>query len=342
MAARCPGHNSLHEDVWWKSFARHAVRKVFEQLRNYNDKEMKISRELKIGVFVVVVLTATFFIINFLRGEDIFNREILLRARYADVEGLVPSAPVYIKGYKAGSVAAIEYIPEADLFEVECSVLRQFVIPEDSKLVIYGVDIMGGKGVRVDAGVSGTMAEDGALLEGGYEPDLLSALGDGIVPLFAKAGTVLDSLSVAVSNVNGMLGEGNRESLSRTLVHLESTLANAERISASVGGKSDELDAFIANLVSVSSKLEGVADKADTVMANVGGITRQLSESDLEGLVVSLRGLLEKLQDPDGTIGKLMSEDSAYRNIDSLLADVDSLIKEIEKNPKKYIRISIF
>ena len=37
---------------------------------------MKYSKELKIGVFVVAVLVMSFFVINYLRGEDIFNKVI--------------------------------------------------------------------------------------------------------------------------------------------------------------------------------------------------------------------------------------------------------------------------
>ncbi len=37
---------------------------------------MKITNELKIGIFVIFVLTASFFVINFLRGKDIFGKEI--------------------------------------------------------------------------------------------------------------------------------------------------------------------------------------------------------------------------------------------------------------------------
>ena len=62
---------------------------------------MKISKEFKIGFFAIAVLVVSFFLINYLRGEDIFNKEIEVSARFGKVEGLVPSAPVFIKGYKA-------------------------------------------------------------------------------------------------------------------------------------------------------------------------------------------------------------------------------------------------
>ncbi len=70
---------------------------------------MKISKELKIGVFVVAVLIGAFFVINYLRGKDILDREMELVSRYDNVEGLVASAPVYIKGYKAGKVSSVSY-----------------------------------------------------------------------------------------------------------------------------------------------------------------------------------------------------------------------------------------
>ena len=111
---------------------------------------MKYSKELKIGVFVVVVLVASFFLINYLRGEDIMNKEIELVSKYDRVEGLVASAPVFIKGYKAGKVSEVVYEPEGDEFKVVCSVRKEFKIPQDSRMTIYAVDIMGGKGVRID------------------------------------------------------------------------------------------------------------------------------------------------------------------------------------------------
>ena len=97
---------------------------------------MKISREFKIGIFVIVILAVSFALINFLRGKDIFNREMTLVSRFDDVAGLVPSAPVYVKGYKAGTVTEVEYDQETGDFEVECSVLRQFRIPKDSRMTL--------------------------------------------------------------------------------------------------------------------------------------------------------------------------------------------------------------
>ena len=303
---------------------------------------MRFSKELKIGVFVVVVLTASFFLINYLRGEDIMNREIELVSQYDNVEGLVASAPVFIKGYKAGKVSEVVYQPESGNFKVTCSIKKEFAIPEDSRMTIYAVDIMGGKGVRIDLGSSDDMAKDGDMLQPAFEPGLMDGLSAGIGPLLDKVNHTLDSLGVTVSGVNRVLSEKNTASISRTVAHLERTMADVSQVVANVEGKSKELDQFVDALSAFAGKLDGLAAKVDTTMTGVKDFVGTLNESDIDSLVVSFRELLENINYPNGTIGKLLNDGSVYDSVDSLLNDVDTLVRKIQENPKKYIRISVF
>ena len=82
--------------------------------RQDKNPAMKIfdNKELKIGIFVILVLAATFLVINYLRNKDIFNREYEVSAVYEDVQGLLPSASVMFKGYKVGQVNEVEYLPD--------------------------------------------------------------------------------------------------------------------------------------------------------------------------------------------------------------------------------------
>lgn len=301
-----------------------------------------MSKEIKIGIFAVSILVVSFFLINYLRGEDIFNREIELSSRFATVEGLVPSAPVYIKGYKAGKVSEVIYDSEAEDFEVVCSIKKEFRIPSDSKMTIYSVDIMGGKGVKIDLGTSGLAVSDGDALAPAFEAGLMDGLAGGIGPLMAKVTSTLDSLSVTVSGINRMLSEENSARIASTLAHLDRTMANVDALSAVIGGKSDELAAFVSNLQMVSDKLVSVAGQADTVLTGINTTVASLSESDIAGVVTSLKNLLDNVNDPDGTIGKLFVDKSVYDSFDALLNDIDDLVNKIQENPKKYLKISVF
>lgn len=303
---------------------------------------MKHSKELKIGIFVVTVLIASFFLINYLRGEDIFNKEIELVSRYENLEGLVASAPVYIKGYKAGKVLEVAYDPSTDDFKVTCSVQKEFRIPADSRMTIYSVDIMGGKGIRIDLGTSAELVSDGDFLQPCFAAGLMDGLEDSLGPLLSKIGNTLDSLNVTVAGVNRILSDENQASVANTLAHLEKTMYEVKGVAASVNGKSDELSLLVDNLAELSVKLVGIADQADGVMGGVSSVVNTINESDIEGVISSFRQLLENMNDPDGTIGKLFVDNSMYYSIDEVLNDIDSLIRKIEENPKKYIRISIF
>lgn len=303
---------------------------------------MKYSKEFKIGVFVVVVLTASFFVINYLRGKDIFNREIEIVSEYENVEGLVESAPVYIKGYKAGKVTEVSYVPAESKFRVVCSVLKDFRIPTDSKMTIYAVDIMGGKGIKIDLGTSSDAVEDGDMLSPSFEAGLMDGLAAGLEPLMTKVANTLDSLSVTVSGVNALLSESNRASLSRTIAHLEKTMSSVNDIARTVDGKSADIAVFIDNLGGLSAKLSAMVEKADTLVGGASDLMTTLNESDIEGVVTSFQTLLENINDPDGTIGKLLVDGSVYDSVDELLNDVDSLVKKIQDNPKKYLKISVF
>lgn len=303
---------------------------------------MKFKKELKIGIFVVVVLISSFFVINYLRGRDLFNREIEVVAYFENVEGLAVSAPVSIKGYTAGKVTGLEYLPQHGNFMVTCSVVREFAIPSDSRMTIYSVDIMGGKGIRIDLGGSDQMIQNGDTIGGAVEGGLLDGIAEQISPLLNKVTNTLDSLSVTVSNVNNLLCEANQARISNTLAHLEKTMMDVSSIAATIEGRSDDLNAFISNLSILSFKLNNVVEKVDTTVDGMSAVVGQISETDIKSVVESFHSLLNNINDPDGTIGKLLVDGSVYESLDALLIDIDSLVNKIQENPKKYMKLSIF
>lgn len=299
-------------------------------------------KELKIGIFAVVVMVASFFVLNYLRGEDIFNRENEYTAQYSQLDGLVASAPVYIKGYKAGKVSQVWYDSKAGLFNVVCSVSKQFEVPVDSKMTIYSVDIMGSKGLRIDLGESQEIASDGAALVPAYEASLVDGLMGVVSPLVEKVQSTIDSLGTTISGVNRLLSSANTDVVASVLGKVESIVSDLQKVSAQVGGKSEEIADLITNLKAFSGTLEGVMVNVDSTLTSVGGVVASLDEADLTGTVNSIKALVDNINDPDGSVGKLLNDGSVYNSVDSLLNNLDRLVDKIQENPKKYLKISVF
>ena len=299
-------------------------------------------KEFKIGIFAVVVIVASFFVLNYLRGQDIFNREVEYVTTCSNLEGLVATAPIYIKGYKAGKVTEVTYMPSKAQFTVLCSVSRDFRVPVDSRMVIYSVDIMGGKGIRIDLGTSEEVAADGDTLVSCHEAGLMDAVSAKLVPMLDKIGQTIDSLGVTVSGINSILSDSNVTYISGTLRHVESLMGNLNDISSDIEGKSSEITSLIDNLKQFSDGLESLMENVDSTVAGVSAAVASVNAADLTGTVNSLKTLVDNINDPDGSVGKLFVDDSIYNSVDSLLSNLDRFVDKIQENPKKYMKFSIF
>lgn len=294
---------------------------------------MALSKELKIGLFVLIVLLGTFIVINILRGTDILGREIVLVGHFDDVETLVASAPVQLRGYAAGSVKEVVFDKESNDFKVSCSVSKEFDIPKDSRMVIYSTSIMGGKGIRIELGSSSDLAKDRDVLETSSQMDFISSLTSAASPLMKKVSSLMDSLQVTISNVNDVLDDNNKDNIKSSIAHLNRTLASAEKLSRTIGGKSAEIDSLISNLSSLSYKLSPVVASVQATVDNATSITGKLDEADIKGSVENINEAVVSITD---AVNKIKTP------LDSLLKDADSLIEKISENPRKYVRITLF
>lgn len=294
---------------------------------------MKLAKEYKLGLLTVFVLVSSFFVINFLRGRDVFNREIELVGYFDDLETLVASAPVQIRGYAAGHVSKVEYCPQTDNFKVVCAVTKELNIPTDSRMLIYSTSIMGGKGIRIEPGSSAQSAQSGDVLTTGSQADLLSMLSDSAAPLLEKLGTAVDSLTLVLSNVNQVLCDQNKNSIASSLRHLNSTLASFNRLAASLGGKSEQINAIVDNLSELSAKLAPLADSAQGTVDNLKDVSAQLKDAGLGETVQDLGAAVKTV---DNTVKDI------EQPLENLLSDLDELVKKIQENPKKYLKISVF
>jgi phospholipid/cholesterol/gamma-HCH transport system substrate-binding protein len=258
------------------------------------------------------------------------------------VDGLAVTGPVYLRGLKVGMVEAIEYDMEKDNFEVEFKVKSDFRIPVNSVAEIYSADIMGSMAMRVVMGDSKVYAQGGDTLAGGYAPDMITMLTNEILPLKDQAQVLLENLNKTLENVNMTLDSSARENLQGSLASLNKTLRNAAGVSAALNKVAPEFEQIVENLQVLSKGLGESAGDIQGSLENVNKITSQLSQAELDKAIVSLRNLSEKLQDPDGSVGKLLSTDSLHNSVNDLIKDIDELVERITENPKKYIRVSVF
>lgn len=305
-------------------------------------EKFRLSRMQAIGLFVLLTLIATFAVINFLRGEDIFNRSSSYYVVYDQVDGLTVTGPVYLRGYKVGMVEDIVYNPQGNNFEVELKVKSQFEIPANSTAEVYSADIMGARAVRINIGDSKQILESGDTLAAAIQPDMISTVMGQIEPLKEQAMELMATMNRTLESVDKLLDSTSRSDIQSSLKHLNRTLANAASLSRTLDNISPELVEIVKNLELLSKGLGESTDEIKGSLENVNAITSSLSKAELDKTIESLRSLSDKLQDPNGSVGKMLATDSLHNAVNNLINDVDKLVKGITENPKKYIKVSVF
>ena len=299
-------------------------------------------KEVRIGLFAAAVTAAAVFTVEFLKGKDIFSKTDTYYIIYPSVDGVDVSTAVTVGGYTAGRVSDVEYNPEAMNYTVTVSVSREFTFPDDSRMEVYSSDIMGTRKIRIAAGNSNTTAASGDTIRGVLEPDILSSLAGSIEPVAAGLDTLVRGLNRTVESVNLILDKNSRDRINSILGNMEAITEDLSLIAGTFRDKNPEIRQIITRLSSISARLDSAAVSAAGTLDNAEAVTASLRDARIGETVESIHSLVLKLQDPSGSLGRLIVSDSLYNSLTQLSNDLDSLVRKIEDDPKKYIKISVF
>jgi phospholipid/cholesterol/gamma-HCH transport system substrate-binding protein len=161
-------------------------------------------------------------------------------------------------------------------------------------------------------------------------------------PLKDQVYALIGNLNKTLDNINLILDSNARYNLQGSFAKLNGTLANAEQLSASLNTMTPDLSSAIKNVNDLTYTLNDPHGNLSSTLVNINKTSQQLSELQLKESIDQLNKLLKQLQDPNATLGKLMTTDELHNSMDSLMREVDDLVKKIKENPKKYIRVTVF
>ena len=304
--------------------------------------KIKITREQKIGLFTVLTLLSLYIVVNYLKGKNLFSSRNTYVTIYHDVEGLTPTGPVYIRGLKVGTVETISYNQLKDNFTVIIKVKSEYALPSNSIAEVYSADIMGTKALRINIGNNPQHLKNNDTLNSTTEPGLVNMITQELLPLKDDISNLIANINTTFNSVNEVLNPESKKNLAQSFENLNKTLASAKTISRTFENSAPEINTLIEDLKELTAKLNSGSESLNKGLENVVEITDSLKKANLAGTISSLRDLLTKIQDPSGSVGKLLETDTVHNSIERLIKDLDILVKNINNNPKKYIKVSVF
>ncbi len=304
---------------------------------------MKIRKEIKIGTIAVIALVLFVWGYNFLKGKSLFSSDYILHAHYQNSGGITSSDPVILNGFRIGQVDKIKFAPENDgSLIVTLLITNKFPIPKNSIAKIVSTSITGTKGIEIFLGDASEYLSDGDAIRAELDPSMIDAFAKELMPLKEKFEDLIEQLDVTAESVNAILNEQSQQ-------HLRASIENLKDITYMVAHQKNNIDAVMNNIKLFSSDLERSGKKLDHVLDNVSTITDDLSKSDISGTinqlqytVVTMDSILKQIQTGNGTIGQLISDDILYKELIQTTEQLRALLEDIQRNPKKYVKFSIF
>ncbi len=302
----------------------------------------KISKEIRIGLFFLLVLIALYFVIQFLKGNDVFQGTATYYAVYPGVEGLAPTSPVSILGLKAGTIDRISYNQINRKMIVRMKLKKSYKIPAGSVADIYSADILGGKAVKIILSEETDFHRSGDTLLSSVQKDLITLLTGELVSLKEQIAGLISGLDTTVANLNEILGTENKQEIREALASLNSSLHQFNGFIGTLNDNAPHIGSILGSVDTLGSKLNTGMNDLNQTLVNLQALSLELKDAGLSETVNELTSLVKHLNNPGGSLGQVMNNPDLYNNITRVLGSVDSLVQRISDNPKKYFKITVF
>ncbi|MDE6382776.1 MAG: MlaD family protein [Paramuribaculum sp.] len=302
----------------------------------------KHSKEFTIGLSVIIAMVVLYFGIEFLKGNNIFKPANYYTATYTDVAGLAQSAPVNLNGYKVGLVNSIQYDYEhPGHVIVELSLDKELRLPEGTQAVLV-TDMLGTASISLNMGTSTNMLESGAELPGINTPGLMGNITDELLPSVASMVPKIDSLITSLNTlVSDPAIKSSLDNIDATMLNLKNGSSNLATVMNRMPGIANDAAATVSNFRTMSTSLVSISGDLSEVSAKLKDMPLDATVQNLYATSQSLNDLIKKLNEPNSTLGRLINDETLYRNLSNASASLDSLLIDVKKNPKRYISIKL-
>ncbi len=301
---------------------------------------MRLSREVKTGILAIGAILLFIFGYSFLKGTNLLEDHRTFYVKYQNVEGLAKSAPVTINGLPVGKVQNIGFVNKTGGLVVEFTVEEDFDFSKNSLVRIYSSGLIGGKSLGIFPSYDpSNIAKAGDTLKGEIEKGMLDAVSERLGPLEEKVNNTLAGLDTLFLGINDVLDEQTRN-------NLKITIANLSETAVAFKGASRNINTLLAEN---KEKLSNTLTNFDTVSKNFASLSDSLAQietgkivRDMEDVMSRLDAIVTKIDNGEGSIGKLLKDEKLYDNLEGASLQLEKLLEDMKLNPKRYVHFSLF
>jgi phospholipid/cholesterol/gamma-HCH transport system substrate-binding protein len=293
----------------------------------------------RIGAFALIVLAVLAALI--LKIEDIpfgaKRRTGSVEVRFADVAGLDDKSAVRIAGVRVGRVDGIRLLSDG-------SAVARLLLESEVELrggaygQVRNLGLLGDKYVDLFPGAAGAARlPDGTRLEGSIPTGV-----DDLTKVAADIGKDVKQLTAAFAGSLG--GETGEKKLDRIVDNIGQL---AEALRKLVEANRGNVDVTMGNLREFSGSIRETLARLDRILdenrASLKGSVTNVDEltGKLKSTADNLTSITTKIDQGDGTLGKLLNDDATHRNLNEALTSIKTGVESLGTTLNRMNRIDL-
>ena len=287
------------------------------------------TKEVKIGLTVIICVTLLVLGINFLKGVNLLTPANYYNISCGNVAGLTLSAPVNIEGYKVGLVRNISYDVNSGNILVEIGIDDNIKLTKGTTAELTS-DLLGTATISLNINrTSQEFYSPGDTIPSKATTGMLSSVENEILP---QVNNLLPKLDSILSGINTMV---NNPALVTSVDKIDDIIADIELTTSQLSKLMDK------DIPSVVSNIDSTTNNLKNFTAQLNDVEIQKIVSSADSTLYNIKQLTDKMNDKNSTIGMLFNDSGMYDNIVKALESADSLLIDLRENPKRYVHFSL-
>ena len=299
---------------------------------------MKLSREIKTAILVISGILLFVFLYNYLKGDNLLVPKDSYFTEF-DYNSLNSASPVTINGNIVGKIEDISYNYETGKTRVAFTVNQSLKIPEDSKIRMYEVGLMGGNGISIIEGQSYELAKPGDVLQSEVEFGLITNLSKNFSGLSSNIDTTVQSADTLLMSLNNLVIDDSDKGLKNAIAELNATIVSFKNLSTSFNSliaKNDE------KLTSVITNFDSISGNLAVISSDLKDVKFSETVAELDKTLASMNTIMANIENGKGSVGKLLNDEKLYANLEGASKQLEQLLQDMKLNPKRYVHFSLF
>ncbi|MBK7141234.1 MAG: MCE family protein [bacterium] len=300
---------------------------------------------LKVGLLLTFALAMGLWASFAGGGTSIFQEKEEYITYFRNVAGLLKGSPVWMAGVEVGNVKSIEFVNLDSMRQIEVrfrvSGKVHRMMTEGTEVQLGTIGFLGDKYIEVVPGTpGGPVIPNGSVI-------LPRDVGEASA-MFKEGQEAIQDVRSLTGGLDTLLKRMNRGEGTLGKLSVDSALyLNMTKLMSSLTLLTNDLqknqERIVTSLEKTSNSVSALADK---VNQGEGTLAKLVSDpalyDNLAATTAQLDSITTKLNQARGSLGLMVNDTAMYVQMVDLLGRVNTLVTDIQNDPRKYFKFSVF